>query len=43
MIKLTEVELTFLEKTDKERKQHADAQKKYRNRKAQMTQNIKKN
>ncbi len=35
MIKLTEDEITFLEKIDKERKQHAEAQKKYRNRKAQ--------
>ena len=35
MIKLTEDEIAFLEKIDKERKQHAEAQKKYRNRKAQ--------
>ena len=35
MIKLTEDEIEFLEKIDKERKQHAEAQKKYRNRKAQ--------
>jgi hypothetical protein len=35
MIKLTEDENEFLEKIDKERKQHAEAQKKYRNRKAQ--------
>ena len=35
MIKLTEDEITFLEKIDKERKKHAEAQKKYRNRKAE--------
>ncbi len=35
MIKLTEDEITFLEKIDRERKQHAEAQKTYRNRKAQ--------
>jgi len=35
MINLTEDEITFLEKIDKERKQHAEAQKIYRNRKAQ--------
>lgn len=34
MINLTEDEIAFLEKIDKERKQHAEAQKKYRNRKA---------
>ncbi len=33
--KSTEDEITFLEKIDKERKQYAEAQKKYRNRKAQ--------
>ena len=32
---LTEDEIAFLEKIDKERKQHAEAQKNYRNRKAQ--------
>ena len=35
MINLTEDEIAFLEKIDKERKQHAEAQKKYRYRKAQ--------
>ena len=32
---MTEDEITFLEKIDRERKQYAEAQKKYRNRKAQ--------
>ena len=35
MINLTEDEIAFIEKIDKERRQHAEAQKKYRNRKAQ--------
>ena len=35
MINLSVDEIAFLEKIDKERKQHAEAQKKYRNRKAQ--------
>jgi len=34
MINLSVDEIAFLEKIDKERKQHAEAQKKYRNRKA---------
>lgn len=34
MINLTVDEIAFLDKIDKERKQHAEAQKKYRNRKA---------
>ena len=35
MINLTEDEIAFLDKIEKERRQHAEAQKKYRNRKAQ--------
>jgi hypothetical protein len=43
MIKLTEDEIAFLEKIDKERKQHAEVQKKYRNRKAQDDPQYRKN
>ena len=42
MINLSVDEIAFLEKIDKERKQHAEAQKKYRNRKAQEDPEYKK-
>ena len=42
MINLSVDEIAFLEKIDKERKQHAEAQKKYRNKKAQEDPEYKK-
>ena len=42
MINLSVDEIAFLEKIDKERKQHAEVQKKYRNRKAQEDPEYKK-
>ncbi len=43
MINLSVDEIAFLEKIDQERKQHAEAKKKYRNKKHKKNQNIRKN